>query len=120
MIGALVRFLVSAVVLLVVSWFVPGFVINGIMGAVIAAFVIALLGYAAEAVLGDQVMGMRRGIVGFVVSAIVIWLSQLLVPGSIQVTLVGAIIAALVIGVLDAVLPTPLDSARALNNRPKE
>ncbi|MZP28816.1 phage holin family protein [Heliobacterium undosum] len=108
MFSMVVRFLVSAVVLLVASWFIPFFVINGIMGAVVAALVIALLGYAAEALFGDRITSMHRGIVGFLVSAAVIWLSQLLVPNAIQTSVIGALIAALIIGAIDAVLPTPL------------
>lgn len=108
MLSMVVRFLVSAVVLLVASWFIPYFVINGIIGAIVAALVIALLGYAAEAVFGDRITSMHRGIVGFLVSAAVIWLSQLLVPNAIKTSVIGALIAALVIGAIDAVLPTPL------------
>ncbi|MDD2420647.1 MAG: phage holin family protein [Heliobacteriaceae bacterium] len=117
MVSFIVRFIVSAVVLLVASWIIPDFVINGFSGAIIAALVIALLGYAAEAIFGDyNLSGTRRGIIGFVISAAVIWLSQLLVPGAIRVGVVGALLAALVIGIVDAVVPTPL-TPRALSGR---
>lgn len=116
MMSLIVRFIISAVVLLVASWIIPDFVVNGFVGAIIAAIVIALLGYAAEALLGDRITGTRRGIVSFLVSAAVIWLSQLLVPGSISVGIIGALLAALVIGVADAVVPTPL-TTRVLGDR---
>lgn len=46
LIGAVVRFIVSAIVLMVVSWISPGFVVkNGFLGALIAAAVITILGY---------------------------------------------------------------------------
>lgn len=108
MMGLIVRFIVSAIVLLVTSWIVPGFFVNGFTGAIIAALVIALLGYAAEAIFGEQITGTRRGVVGFLISAAVIWLSQLLVPGYMSANIIGALLAALVIGVADAVVPTPL------------
>ncbi|KAB2952298.1 phage holin family protein [Heliorestis acidaminivorans] len=110
MMGLLVRFLISAVVLLVASWIIPGFFVAGFVGAIIAALVIALLGYAVEAIFGEKISGGQRGLVGFIIAAAVIWVSQLLVPGAIQVSILGALIAALVIGVADAFLPTPLDS----------
>ncbi len=45
-----------------------------------------------------------RGLKGFVISAIIIYLTQFLVP-TMRVSIIGAIIAALVIGVIDAILP---------------
>lgn len=48
--GVIVRFIVSALVLIVVSWLSPGFVVRGgFVGALIAAVVIAVLGYIVEA-----------------------------------------------------------------------
>ncbi|NMA68873.1 MAG: phage holin family protein, partial [Desulfitobacterium sp.] len=44
MIGLIVRFLVSAVVLLLVSYIVPGVQVAGFTGALIASVVIAVLG----------------------------------------------------------------------------
>lgn len=108
-IGAIVRFVVSALVLVVVSWLSPGFVVKGgFVGALIAAAVIALLGYIAEALLGDRVSPQSRGIVGFVTAAVVIYLAQFIIPGLLSVTIIGALIAAFVIGLIDAVVPTVL------------
>ncbi|QGG47914.1 phage holin family protein [Heliorestis convoluta] len=118
MMGLFLRFLISAVVLLVASWIIPGFFVNGFVGAIVAALVIALLGYAVEAIFGERISGGQRGLVGFIAAAAVIWISQLLVPGSIQVSFLGALIAALVIGVADAFLPTPLNT-RALKEGKK-
>lgn len=47
----------------------------------------------------------RRGIVGFIVSALVIWAAQFIVPG-MEVTFFGALLAAFVIGVIDLFVPT--------------
>jgi uncharacterized membrane protein YvlD (DUF360 family) len=43
--------------------------------------------------------------VGFIVSAAVIYLAQVVVPG-MHVTILGALIAALVIGLVDLFIPT--------------
>ena len=45
-----------------------------------------------------------RGIVGFIVSAIIIYLTQFLVPG-MSISIWGAVIASLIIGIIDAILP---------------
>ncbi|MDD4146115.1 MAG: phage holin family protein [Clostridia bacterium] len=108
MLSTLIRFLVSAIVLLVVSWLVPGFTVAGFTGAVIAAIVIALLGWVVEKLLGDKVTPRSRGLVGFISAAVVIYLAQYIVPGSISVSIFGALLASLVIGLIDIFVPTEL------------
>lgn len=106
-IGTIVRFIVSALVLLVVSFFVPGFQIEGFFNAILAAVVIAVLGYIIESLFGENVSPQGRGLVGFITSAVVIWLTKFVVP-QMTVTILGALIAALVIGIVDAFVPTEL------------
>jgi len=108
MVGMIVRFIVSALVLLVVSWIVPGLRVAGFTGALIAAAVIAILGYIIERLFGDKVTRMGRGTVGFLTAAVVIYFSQYLVPGSISVSIIGALLASLVIGIIDSFVPTTL------------
>jgi uncharacterized membrane protein YvlD (DUF360 family) len=108
-IGAIIRFVVSALVLIVVSWLSPGFVVKGgFIGALIAAGVIAILGYIAEALLGDRISPQSRGLVGFITAAVVIYLAQFIIPGLLSVSIIGALISAFVIGLIDAVVPTVL------------
>ncbi|MFZ3170914.1 MAG: phage holin family protein [Carboxydocellales bacterium] len=106
MLGAVVRFIVSAIVLMVIGLFVPGFQVSGFVGALVAAAVIAILGYVAEAILGDKVSPRSRGVVGFITAAVVIYASQLLIPSLISVTVVGALLSAFIIGLVDAFVPT--------------
>lgn len=107
--GLVIRFVVSALVLIVVSWLSPGFVLRGgIVGALIAALVIAVLGYVAEALLGDRVSPQSRGLVGFVAAAVVIYLAQFIIPSLLSVSLIGALISAFIIGLVDAFVPTVL------------
>jgi len=107
--GVIIRFVVSAIVLMIVSWVSPGFVVKGgFVGALIAAAVIALLGYLVELLLGERISPQSRGLVGFVVAAVVIYLAQFIIPGLLSVSLIGALIAAFVIGLIDAFVPTLL------------
>ena len=108
MLGTLIRFLVSAIVLLVVSWLIPGFSVAGFTGAVVAAIVIALLGWVVEKLLGDKVTPRSRGLVGFISAAVVIYLAQYIVPGSISASVLGALLASLVIGLIDIFIPTEI------------
>lgn len=103
----IIRFVVSALVLIVVSWLSPGFAVKGgFAGALVVAAIIAILGYIAEALLGDRISPQSRGLVGFITAAVVIYLAQFIVPGLLSVSIIGALIAAFVIGLIDAVVPT--------------
>ncbi|MGE5676244.1 MAG: phage holin family protein [Mycobacterium leprae] len=108
MFGAIIRFVVSALVLLLVARLTPGVRVAGFWGALFASLVIAALGWAAQALLGRGASPFGRGIAGFIASAVVIWLAGALFPGWISVTWLGAAIAAFVIGLVDAVVPTEL------------
>ncbi len=105
-IGVIVRFVISAIVLLLVAAVLPGIKVAGFMGALIAAAVIAILGYVVERILGDKVSPQSRGLVGFFTSAAVIYLAKFIIPGYLSVSIVGALLAAFVIGIIDAFVPT--------------
>jgi len=106
--GTIIRFIVSALVLMLVGWLLPGIEVVGFTGALIAAVIIAVLGYLIEAILGDAVSPQSRGIVGFISAAVVVYAAQFIVPNYLQVNILGALLAALVIGVIDAFVPTEL------------
>lgn len=108
MIRTIIRFVVSALVLLVVSWLLPGISVAGFTGAIIAAVVIALLGWVMEKLLGKNVTPSSRGFIGFISAAVVIYLAQYIVPNSISVSVIGALLASLVIGLVDAFIPTEI------------
>jgi putative membrane protein len=108
MIGLIVRFIVSVLVLMVTGWLLPGFEVSGFIGALIAAVVIAVLGYLVESIFGKKVSPQNRGIIGFITSAAVIYLAKFIIPDYLSVTIVGALLAALVIGIIDAFVPTEL------------
>jgi uncharacterized membrane protein YvlD (DUF360 family) len=107
------RFIVAALVLMVVGWIVPQFTVGGFWSALILALVIALLGWVVEGIFGKKATPFGRGIVGFIVSALVIWVAQFVVSG-VSVSILGAILAALVIGIVDLFLPvsTPFEAAK--------
>lgn len=107
MIGLIIRFVVSALVLLLVAFLIPGFSVAGFTGALLAAVVIALLGFAAEKIFGEKISPKNRGIVGFITAAVVIFLSQYIVE-AVDITWWGALLASFVIGIADTFVPTEL------------
>jgi putative membrane protein len=100
----IIRFVVAAIVLMIVGYLVPGFSVNGFWPAIMAAVVIAVIGWLIESMFGDRISPYNRGIVGFLVSALVIYLTQFLVSG-FRVTILGALLASLVIGIIDLFIP---------------
>lgn len=112
-IGHVVRFIVAAIVLMLVGFIVPQFSVGGFWSALFLALVIAALGWIVEGIFGKRVTPFGRGIVGFIASAVVIWIAQFIV-GGVTVTWLGAILAALVIGIIDLFIPvsTPYEAGR--------
>jgi uncharacterized membrane protein YvlD (DUF360 family) len=110
LLGHLVRFIVSALVLMFVSWLVPGFQVGGFWSAFFLALVIAVAAWIIEGIFGKQITPFGRGIVGFLVSALVIWAAQFVV-GNVSTSIIGAVLAALVIGIIDLFIPvkTPFE-----------
>ncbi len=105
-VGFIIRFAVAAIVLWVTSYLIAGFNIRGgIVSLLIAALVISAADYLVEKLFKVDASPFGNGIKGFIVSAVILYFAQYFVPG-MEVSLTGAIIGALVIGLIDAILPT--------------
>jgi len=103
----IVRFVVAALVLMFIGVIVPGFRTLNFTSALLAAIVIAAVSYLIELVLGRNISPYAHGVVGFLVSAIVIYITQFIVPG-MSVSVIGALLASLIIGLIDLFIPTKL------------
>lgn len=102
--GHVVRFIVSALVLMFVSFIVPNFSVGGFWSALFLALVIAVVGWILEGIFGKRITPFGRGLVGFVASAAIIWLAQFIV-GGVETSIIGALLAALAIGIIDLFIP---------------
>lgn len=100
----ILRFIISAIVIGVAAFVTPGFTIDGLWGILLAALAISVINYIIERVFNFDASPFGRGIAGFVVAAIVIYASQFFIP-AMRVTLLGAIIGAIVIGIIDMIIP---------------
>ena len=107
MLGVIIRFIVSALVILFLGFLLPGFHIVGFWNALFAALAIAVVGWIVESVFGRHVSPYGRGLVGFIVGAAVIYGVQYAIP-TMHVTIVGALLASLIIGIIDAFVPSEL------------
>ncbi|HSQ87624.1 phage holin family protein [Romboutsia sp.] len=98
------RFILVAIILSIASFVTPGFTIYGMWSYLIAAIVISGLDYLVELFMKVDASPFGKGIKGFIIAAVIIYLAQFLVP-NMSASIIGAILAAIVIGLLDAVFP---------------
>lgn len=103
----IVRFVVAAIVLMVVSYITPGFTRLNFWYALLAAVLVAVIGYGLEKIFGRNISPYARGGVGFVTSAVIFYVIQFVIPG-MRVTVLGALLAALIVGIIDMFVPTGL------------
>jgi putative membrane protein len=103
----LLHWIVNAVVLLVVAHFVPGFQISSFGSAMFAVIIIgivnATLGLFLK-VMTFPLSLLTLGLFVFVIDAIVLWCSSKLVPGFSVTGFQPAIIAALVLALIQMLL----------------
>ena len=100
----LLRILITSIVVAIAAYFTPGFTIDGLWSLLLAAVVIGVLDYLIQKFTGINASPFGRGISGFLVAAIILYVTKFIVPG-FNISLWGAIIGALVIGIVDAIMP---------------
>lgn len=98
------RLVTAAIVLSITAFFTPGFQINNIWSLVAAAIVLTVIDYLITKFTGLHASSFGKGFVGFILSAIVLYVTQYLVAGY-TVSWMAAIVGALVYGVVDYFLP---------------
>lgn len=98
------RLVTAAVVLAITAFFTPGFQINNIWSLAAAAIVLTVIDYLITKFTGLHASSFGKGFVGFVLSAVVLYVTQYFVAGY-SVSWIAAIIGALVYGVVDYFLP---------------
>lgn len=99
------RLVIMAIILAIVSFVTPGFSINGLWSFLIAAVVISLLDFLVEMVMKADASPFGKGLKGFLLAAVILYITQFFVP-NMSVSIIGALIGALAIGILDAIFPS--------------
>ena len=98
------RLIVAAIVLAITAFFTPGFTINNIWALGLAAIVLTLMDYFIVKFTGLHASPFGKGFVGFVLAAIILYLTQYFVAGY-TISWIAAIIGALVYGIVDYIIP---------------
>lgn len=99
-----VRFIVGMVVLGITAALTPGFSISNIWALALGALVLSIIDYLVYRLLGLDASPFGRGITGFILAAVIIYATQYFVSGY-DVTILGAILGALVYGIVDLIIP---------------
>ena len=100
----LLRVLITSIVVAIAAYFTPGFTIDSLWSLLLAAVVIGVLDYLIQRFTCINASPFGRGISGFLVAAIILYVTKFIVPG-FNISIWGAIIGALVIGIVDAIMP---------------
>ena len=98
------RLVVSAIVLAVTAFFTPGFNINSIWSLAIAAVVLTIMDYLIAKFTGLQASPFGKGFVGFVLAAVILYVTQFFVAGY-TISWIAAIVGAVVYGIIDYFIP---------------
>ena len=98
------RLISAAVILAITAFFTPGFQINNIWTLAIAAVVLTVLDYLITKFTGLHASPFGKGFVGFILSAVTLYVTQYFVAGY-TISWVAAIVGALIYGVVDYLLP---------------
>jgi len=98
------RLVAAAVILAITAFFTPGFQINNIWSIAIAAVVLTLLDYLIVKFTGLHASPFGKGFVGFILSVVVLYVTQYFVAGY-SISWMAAIIGALIYGIIDYFIP---------------
>jgi uncharacterized membrane protein YvlD (DUF360 family) len=89
---------------MLVGWMLPNVSVGNFGSALLFALVIAGIGWLVEMGFGTRITPFGRGIIGFLTSVVILWLAQFIVAG-VSMTFFGAVLAALIIGIIDLFIP---------------
>ena len=98
------RLITAAIVLAITAFFTPGFSISNFWALVAAAIVLTIIDYLITKFTGLHASSFGKGFVGFVLSAVVLYVTQYFVAGY-TVSWMAAIVGAIVYGVVDYFIP---------------
>lgn len=102
--GVILRLVTSAVILAITAFFTPGFTISNVWSLALAAVVLTVIDYLIVRFTGLHASAFGKGFVGFILAAVVLYVTQYFVVGY-SISWVAAIIGALIYGVVDYFVP---------------
>ena len=96
--------ILATIILAITAFFTPGFEISSFWTLVLAAVVLTIMDYLINMVIGIDASPFGRGIIGFVVSVLILYATQFFVSGY-SISWVSAIVGALIYGIIASIVP---------------
>lgn len=100
----IIRFFSSLSIFTITVFFTPNFNIDSFPILILSSFVVIILDYFMSIITGIHDIPMGRGLVGFTSAVIIIYITQFFVSGY-QISMLSSLIAALIYGIIDYMLP---------------
>ena len=98
------KYISATAILTATTFFTPNFTISSLPALFLSSFVIIILDYMMSIITGINDSSIGRGIVGFVSAAIIIYMTQFIVPGY-YISMLSSLIAAAIYGTLNSFMP---------------
>lgn len=98
------KYISATAILTATTFFTPNFSISSLPSLFLSSFVIIILDYMMSIITGINDSSIGRGIVGFVSAAIIIYMTQFIVPGY-YISMLSSLIAAAIYGTLNSFMP---------------
>ena len=102
--GIITRFTTSAIILAITAFFTPGFEIASFWSLIVAALVLTLIDYLVNTIIGNNIGTFGNGIVSFIVSGIMLYVTQFFVAGY-TINWLSAIVGAIIYGIIASLVP---------------
>lgn len=100
----LIKTITSSIILAITAFFTPYFDITALFSLVLAGFVITLIDYIFNILLGNNLSPIIRGVIAFLVSIVLLYGIQFIIP-SYVITLPSAIIGAIIYSIIASHIP---------------
>ncbi len=100
----ILKYISATAILTATTIFTPNFTITSIPALFLSSFVIILLDYMMSIITGINDSSIGRGIVGFISAAIIIYMTQFIVPGY-YISMLSSLIAAAIYGTINSFMP---------------
>ena len=98
------RLITAGIVLAITAFFTPGFEISNLGSLAIATIVLTVIDFLIAKFTGIKASPFGKGFVGFILSAVILYVTQYFVAGYV-ISWMAAIIGALIYGIVDYFLP---------------
>ncbi|MDO5040721.1 MAG: phage holin family protein [Peptoniphilus sp.] len=104
MISLLLKILASGVAIWLAAFLAPGMSVQNFSAAIVAAVAMGVLDWIINKFLGVDPSPTGKGITGFLVAAVLLFVAGKMVDG-FNVSVLGALIGAFVLGIVDVFIP---------------